>query len=275
MDYLGDRKVSTLSCRGIIATSSVFLSFLFVSATQAGTIVQCGEAFCAVDFSIDIQVNGGGSMTGTGEFLYDASSGDISLNLDASSTNATAIQNGTLMWTMGTTQVRVSSLSGNADPILGFGVGATTGAAGASFGFNFDLPIALQGSIFAESSLGYTLTSLTSAGAQITSLGPTVLNAYELDTSPLGLGALDKGVNVGTTFGFLGSGTQTTSFGATNTIVGDLAYDLMAVELDFGLSANSIVGITGFVSQTEVPVPAAAWLFMSAVGGLLALRKTK
>lgn len=170
--------------------------------------------------------------------------------------------------------VQLTSLSGNADPILGFNASAGTGAGGNTFSFSFSLPIALSGPIGANSSISYSLTSLTSAGAQIDPLNGKVAVAQEVDTTPGGLTPLNKGVNVGDRFFFLG-GPQTQNspvYTASNVFVGNLAYDLMSVTVAFSLSPNSNVGLSGFVQQT-VPVPAAVWLLGSALGVLGWIRR--
>ena len=168
--------------------------------------------------------------------------------------------------------VRVDTMSGNIDPIVGFGLGATTGAAGKTFTFNFSLPIALSGSISANSSVSYSLTSLSDAGAQITPLFGHVVTAQEVDTSVGGLAPLNKGVDVGDTFSVLGGPTSASSpvYTAVNMFVGDIAYDLMSVTVAFALSSNSTVGVSGFVQQlpTPVPLPAALPLLLSGLAAL-------
>jgi hypothetical protein len=177
--------------------------------------------------------------------------------------------------------VAVNGMSGNADPILGFSVAAGTGAVGKTFSFNFSLPVALAGAITASSSVSYSLTSLTAAGAQIDPLFGKVVVAQEVDTSIGGLSPLNKGVDVGNRFFFVG-GPQTQSspvYTATSVLTGDLAYDLMSVTVAFALSPNSQVGASGFVQQlpAPVPLPAAAWLLGSgllALGGFARRRET-
>jgi len=124
--------------------------------------------------------------------------------------------------------------------------------------------------------VSYSLTSLSNVGAQITANG-NIVTASEVDTSIGGLGFLNKGVDVGNTFGFIGGPqTQNSSvFTASNSFIGDLAYDLMEVKVDFALTANSSVGISGFVQQTVVPVPAAVWLFGSGLIGLVGMARRK
>jgi hypothetical protein len=263
--------------------SSVLALILFAAAgllsanTALASIVQCGASVCSSTFSIDFN---GMTGVGGGELLYDASTGDISLNLDPNSIvgNGAVTQMDTLMWMMpdGST-VSVNSLSGNADPVLGFSLGASTAGSGATFALNLNLPIALSGPIAASSSVSYSLTSTTSAGAQIAPLFGNVVTAQEVDTSVGGLGNLDKGVNVGDTFGFTGGPLTQNSpvYTASNTFTGDLAYDLMSVTIAFSLSADSNVGISGFVSQTPVPVPAAIWLFGSGLIGLVGVARRR
>ena len=175
--------------------------------------------------------------------------------------------------------VSLDSMSGNIDPILGFGIGASTaGGSGSTFGFTFNLPIALQGIIFADSSVSYTLSSLTSSGAQIAPVvGSNIVSAFEVDTSVGGLPSLNKGVDVGDAFFFTtGPETQNSSvFTASNSFTGDLAYELMTVKVDFSLSAESTAGISGFVQQVAVPIPAAVWLFGSGLLGLIGVARRK
>ncbi len=265
--------------QGLAVAGTLLASYSFYALpAQAGVIAQCGEPVCAANFSIFFE--GMPNEAGGGEFLYDATSGEITLNTDAESIrgNGMLTPSGTLMWTMGDgSQVRVSSVYGNADPILGFSLGATTTGTGRSFAFAFDLPIALDGPIEARSSVSYSLTSTTSAGAQITPLNSHVVTANEVDTTVGGIGVLNKGVDVGDAFFFTGGPqTQNSSvFTASNSFTGDIAYDLMSVQVAFALSADSAVGLSGFVEQTPVPIPAALPLFFFGLTGLGVLARMK
>lgn len=265
---LNTNKVSQLGLTAIVLLSATQL--------QAGTIVNCGSDICVSNFTVTLN----GNDAGGGQFLYDSTNGEISLNTNADSiTGNGSVQGNSIMWMMGDNRIMVNSLYGNADPILGFAVGASTGASGSTFGFNFDLPIAIDGSIDASSSVSYSLTSTTDAGAQISALGSNnIVSAYEVDTSVGGIGSINKGVDVGDTYFHLGGPLTTNSsvFTASNTFSGDLAYDLMSVNIDFSLSANSSVGISGFVQQVPaVPIPAAFWLFGSGLIGLTVIARRR
>ena len=91
----------------------------------------------------------------------------------------------------------INSISGDIDPILGFSFKAGTGALGETFSFAFSLPIALSGAINANSSVSYSLTSLSANGAQITPLFGHLIVASEVDSAVGGLAPLNKGVDVG------------------------------------------------------------------------------
>ncbi len=248
------------------AAAAVLSAGLF-SAPQvlAGSIVQCGEAICSTTYDVSI---GDLTIRDAGTLVYDAKTGEISLGSEINTFSDGAGNS-----------LSVNSLGGNADPILLFGVGATTGANSSSFGFTFNLPVQIAGQISANSSVSYSLTAGTAAGAQITPIFTNVVSAFELDTDIGGLGSLNKGVDVGNTFGFVPAGvlpeTQNSPvYTASNTFTGSLAYDLMVVKIDFGLTANSAVGISGGVQQV-IPVPAAVWLFGSGLIGLIGVARRK
>jgi hypothetical protein len=174
--------------------------------------------------------------------------------------------------------VQVNGLSGNIDPILGFNVSSGTGATGLAFSFTFNLPIALEGPIDASSSVSYSLTSLSAAGAQVAPLlpGGKVVNALEVDTTVGGLLPLNKGVDAGERFFFVG-GPQTQNspvYTASSSFAGSFEYDLMSVVVAYSLSPNSQVGMSGFVQQLPIPEPATwAMLLAGAVGVRLAARR--
>jgi len=251
---------------------------LLAAAPVSATVVQCGgAATCAASFSIFVDQSQ--DEVGGGQIIYDAVTGAMTLDTMNNVRGGGMMDDrGGLMWDLGDgAMVSVANMWGNADPILGFGLGASTGATGRTFAFAFDLPIALTGQIVANSKVGYTLTSTTAAGAQITALGGAVVKAFEVDTTVGGLGSLPKGVDVGGTFFFLGGPDTQASpiYSAANVLTGDLAYDLMAVQIGFGLSANSSVGLSGFVQQLNVPLPAALPLLLSGIAAFGALSRRR
>jgi hypothetical protein len=243
--------------KGFIVAAALLLSTTGGSA-WGGTVSGCTADTCTWAISLD------GQTVSTGSYDTD-SAGNIIFSKQEYDAG-------------GGTTVSLNNITGNIDPILGFGVGASTGGSGSTFGFTLNLPIALQGLINANSSVSYSLTSLTSAGAQIAPVvGSNIVSAYEVDTSIGGKPALNKGVDVGNTFFFVGGPlTQNSSvFTASNSFSGDLAYDLMTVKIDFSLSANSAVGLSGFVQQTPVPIPAAVWLFGSGMLGIVGIARRR
>ena len=227
------------------AVLAALAAVLGIAAPAGATgIFDCGPGGqnCSITASID------GVNVGSGTFAIDPVTGNLSL-----AAPIVASLNGGL-W-------QIQNVTGNADPILGFATSASTGALGNAFSVTFTLPIALAGTILANSSVSYSLTAANTVGAQIAPLFGNVVIAQEVDTSIGGLPPLNKGVNVGNTFFFLG-GPQTQNspvYTASNSFVGSLAYDLMAVTVAFSLSPNSNVGVSGFVQQV-IPEPASAVL---------------
>lgn len=228
------------------------------SSTGTKSTPQCDNN-CRWSISVD------GTEVGWGAYEADPVSGDLS-----GSSGRFDLGDGAY--------VQIDNMLGNIDPILGFAASAGTGAIGKTFSFSFSMPIALSGALVANSSVNYSLTSLTAAGAQITPLFGKVVTAQEVDSTPLGLAPLNKGVDAGNTFGFLG-GPQTQGspvYTANSTLTGNLAYDLMSVTVAFALSAQSQVGLSGFVQQDiaggggvgTVPLPAAVWLLAGGLTGL-------
>lgn len=154
--------------------------------------------------------------------------------------------------------ITLGGVDGNIDPILGFSAAASTGTLGNTFAFNFSLPIALSGLVEANSSVSYSLTSLSALGAQISPLFGHVVIAQDVDTSVGGELPINKGVDVGDTFFVLGGPVTGNSpvYTDSNVFAVTFDYDTMSATVAFSLSRFSRVGLSGFVEQIEYIPPA-------------------
>ena len=203
----------------------LFTGLLFMASVNAGTIAQCGATSCSQSFTISAD----GTQWGTGQLVYDAKTGEISLDTTNVKGNANVDSTGAITWNVGSgNTATVSSLFGNADPILGFSLSASTGASGATFAFAFDLPIAISGPIITKASTNYSLTSVSGPGAEIKGIGGNkIVQSWDVDTTFGGIGSLNKNVDVGDDYLHFGSPVTSGSpvYTATSSIVGDLAYD--------------------------------------------------
>ena len=258
------------SNRGIVVAGLGLLLSVSAQAALIGTtpvFQDCSRGGC----TWSVRVANGATPVLNGTYTIDSVTGRITLTAGQTTRYNIAARDGGGF-------VQLNDVNGNADPILGFNASAATGTLGNNFAFNFSMPIALSGPLNANSSVSYSLTSLTSAGAQIGALLGTparVVIAQEVDTDVGGLPPLDKGVNVGNTFSFVGAPQTQNSpvYTASSSLIGGLAYDRMSVTVAFSLSASSNVGLSGFVQQTPAPVPAAVWLLGSALGVLGWIRR--
>jgi hypothetical protein len=244
----------------LIGVSSGMSGTALALVNDASNIPDCGPRGANCFYTVDLN----GVTLGTGNYQI-SESGQIILPADS---NFTA-PDGSF--------VRVTDVNGSADPVLGFSASAGTGTSGGAFVFNFSLPISLSGQIQANSGISYSLTAKTSAGAEIKPLlpGGKVLTGLEVDTSVGGLNSLNKGVDAGDTFTIApGVGTfprteNSPVFTASNSFIGNAAYDHMNALIAFGLSPNSEVGLSGFVQQVPEPsaylVAAAGFLFVGFV----------
>jgi hypothetical protein len=250
----------------VVSKASLFLSVLIVglgvaSHASATTILDCGSDGSACGISVSIE----GEQVATGTYEIDPDTGALSLSSPVGGS-------------LGSSTVVVDNINGNVDPILGFGIGASTGAVGNAFSIALTLPIALSGPINADSSISYTLSSLSAVGAQLTPLFGKTLIAQELDTSIGGLSPLNKGVDAGDTFFFVGGPATNNSpvYTASNLFVGDLQYDLMSLTVAFSLSPETTAGLSGFVQQLPqhppIPEPSAGVLL---VLGLVVLARRR
>jgi hypothetical protein len=261
MSFEGLVGVKTRGIRSVLLAALACALVLSASDRAFATGITCGSEgqLCSISLSI------GSDMVAQGTYSVDPDTGEISLAQPVEGQS-------------GENTISVDSLFGNADPILGFAVAAGTGAGANAFSITLNLPIALSGMLNASSSVSYSLTATTAAGAQIAPLiGSHVVIAQEVDTSVGGLAALNKGVDVGNTFSFLGGPQVQNSpvYTASNSFMGNLAYDLMSVTIAFSLSANSNVGISGFVQQVPVPEPSTLLLVGSGLLGLVAFGRKR
>jgi len=259
--FFTNRSLQAASIAAALITAAWGLgasSIAVAGSTSCGTT---GDLCSFELFADGAQVGSGRYTIGEGGLLQIAS--PVSFKLDDGST------------------IGVTGINGNADPVLGFNASAATLGTGHSFAFSFDLPISLSGPINADSSISYTLTSTTAAGAEIKPLlpgaGAKVMTAQEVDTTVGGLPSLDKDVSVGDTFTVLGGPKTGNSpvFTASNSFIGDTRYDTMNALVSFSLSPNSNVGISGFVQQVVVPEPSTTALMFAGLGlvGWIARRR--
>jgi hypothetical protein len=234
----------TSSMTAALFAAALSLGLPVTSSADIADFPGCGDNGEACSWSIEVGDAQGGNLqqVGTGTYSFSSETGEISFT-------------GETIDLGDGSSVTLNALTGNVDPVLGFNASAGTGALGKTFAFNFSLPIALSGPLTASSSVSYSLTSTTASGAQIAPLFGHVVVAQEVDTSVGGRTPLNKGVDVGDTFFFLG-GPQTQNspvFTANSAFVGNSAYDTMSVTVAFGLSPQSNVGLSGFVQQVPEP----------------------
>ena len=224
----------------------------------AGLVTECGMS-CTWEISVD------GKVVMDGMYDVDAETGDIILAEPVSMTG------------MGFS-VSISEMSGNIDPILGFGLGATnTSGINKTFAFAFSLPLGgLPVPISTYAEVGTTLSAFTDAGGTVFATSGTgkIVDSQDLSFSPT-FASVDKGVDVGNTFTTSSKGTVFDFDSASGLISSGGPFDTMSVIVAFGLTDQTGVGLSGFVEQTVIPVPAAVWLFGSGLIGLIAIARRK
>jgi hypothetical protein len=216
------------------------------TSARADTVVPCTATTCTWALSV------GGTTVESGSYNADPATGILSVN--------------PVNWAQNGLTASIN-LNGNSDPILGFNFSAGTTTAASSFSLTLTMPVSLAGEIAANSSASYSLTSLSGAGANIQATADEVVTAFEESTLPGGPAPFNKGVDVGANFSFAGGPATQSSPVYTAANLFNLAsgnqFNEMVVTVGFTLSAESNVGISGFVQQTPVPLPGAAWLFLS------------
>lgn len=221
-------------------------------SAKAETVVPCTADTCKWSIAV------GGVTVKSGSYGVDTNTGALDL--------------APISWS-GDGSTASLTLSGNSDPLLGFNFSAGTTAAGNTFSLTLSMPISLSGQVAANSSVSYSLTATSNAGAEIQPLlGAHVVSAQEVSTAVGGPPAFNKGVDVGDTFFFTGGPLTQNSpvYTAANmfALASGNQYNLMSVTVAFGLSAASNVGLSGFVEQTPVPLPSAIWALMSGSLGV-------
>lgn len=174
--------------------------------------------------------------------------------------------------------ISLDSMSGNIDPLLGFGLGATNTSGGLmTYAFSFSLPLGgLSVPIDTYAELGTTLTAFTDAGGSVFATSGTgfIVDSQDIALNPFS--SVDKGVDVGAGLSTSSQGTVQNIESATSSILSGGPYDLMSVVVAFGLEDQTGVGFSGFVEQVAVvPVPAAVWLFGTGLIALVGVARRK
>jgi hypothetical protein len=241
-----------------VASLAAFTLALTAGQALAGT-ASCTPETCTWEISVD------GNVVMDGMYISDPDTGDISLASPVSMDGAGF-------------SVNLDSMFGNVDPLLGFGLGATnTSGAFKSFAFAFSLPLgglAVPINTYAE--IGTTLTAFTDAGGSVvpTLGGGKIVDSQDLAFSP-SFSSVDKGVDVGNAKSTATQGTVFDFDSASASILSGGPFDTMSVVVAFGLTDQTGVGLSGFVEQTAVPVPAAVWLMGSGLVVLVGVARRR
>jgi hypothetical protein len=250
---------------GFLLLAGFVLALATSGAARAGSL-PCdptpdpvtGAPLCGWSISVnDVQL-------ATGSFVIDEA-GNVSLDgpAEASGTGFSAT---------------ITGVSGNVDPELVFGVGATNNTgANAVFAFVFNLPLGGFGPpIASEASLGTTLTAPSDANAVVSPvLGfSKIVDSQDIRFNPFE--NVDKGVDIGDPLvddaGGLGALRNELAFGS---IMSGGPFDLMNVTVAFELTDRGVagtgVGFSGRVAQ--IPEPGTIVLLGAGLFGLAWLRR--
>ena len=235
------------------------------------------SSLCGYSLSVD------GTVVGSGNFSID-SSGNVSLNGGE----------GAFFQGDGYT-ANISGIGGNVDPSLVFGGGSTnSGLVDKTFAFTFSVPLVppLSAPIKTHSEMGITLTPPSAAGpaglAQVyaTSTSGHIMEAQDIGTFGGFRVAVNKGVDLfpNTSFytaqGDLDPSTFDTKFfgqSANGMITTKGTYNLMVVNVAYGLTPGAGVGFSGKIEQMPVPEPSTYVLLAVGLVGVAfaARRRTK
>lgn len=184
----------------------------------------------------------------------------------------------TLTASDGSGSLTIGSASFDPDPVLLFSASAinnTGGPLAYSFAFNAPLSPALIGPVASQAELGVTLTDGGGNGAAVQPLvgQGTMLRSFDL----YGSGAsISKNVDVGTLHSIAAGASSSTAFAlfnASSSLDCGQPCVAMSAVLSFTLTGNDAVGFSGKITQTAVPLPAAAWLLGSALIGMLGVAR--
>jgi len=253
------RKLHLLNAAYILGLLLV-LSLTAGRTAWAGLVSNCTPETCTWEISVD------GGVVMEGMYTSDPETGDLILTDPVS-------------MTMPGFSVSLTDMSGNIDPVLGFGLGATnTSGSFKSFAFAFSLPLgglSAPPAINTVAQLGTTLTAFTAAGGSVipTLGGGKIVDSQDIRINPFT--SIDKGVDIGAGLSINAQGGIQSDENATSSITSGGPFDLMSVTVAFGLTDQTGVGFSGFVEQTPVPVPAAVWLFGSGLMGLVAVARRR
>ena len=249
--------------KALLSLAGLTLALISSGSAWAGLVSGCTPDTCTWQISVD------GAVVDSGMYMADPETGDISFGGTGPIAGEGYV-------------VSLDSMSGNIDPVLGFGLGATnTSGAAKTFAFAFSLPLGgltAPPVINTKAQLGITLTAFTSAGGSVfpTLSGGKIVDSQDIVINPFA--SVDKGVDIGTGLSI------STQGGVTNgpngeTVTGAInaggPFDVMSVTVAFGLTDQTGVGMSGFVEQTPVPIPAAVWLFGSGLLGLIGIARRR
>ena len=260
----GGKKLKRLLVYGFMAFGILSLVFGISTQAWAGPL-ECGDD-CGWSIRVDGEVQANGSLS------ID-SDGNVELEGDSKVDGP------------GYT-AEISKFSGNVDPELVFGLGATNSSSLAkTFSFSFSMPIALSDlPIETYASLGTTLTASSAGDGMVFPISGVgkIMDSQDIRYSPFA--NVDKGVDIGDVLTDPAGGLPTLdaveAFGSIE--AGEGPFDLMTVVVSFGLVDTEQeegrpgqvgVGFSGLVSQQAVPIPAAIWLLGSGLLALLGFRK--